>query len=284
MWLSVILVSMKRIILFALVVTAIVIGIYKYVADRQDGSSANSSLSQNESQKKQDPSLPLIDLQPTVDQWAAAQKGDFSVVIYDPANKKNVAELNPDKEYFAASIYKLYVAYEGYRKIDSGDFKSDEAYLDGWSRGKCLEEMIRSSHSPCGEKMWAELGKESTTARLEAYGLKNTSMTGLTTTARDASLILARLETEEGLSKQSKSAFLDSMKTQDSRYRRGLPSGFTQSTVYNKVGWNENLEWHDTAIITLPNGRNYVVSVFTRSVGMNQVAALGKAIEERLAR
>lgn len=273
---------MKRILLLASVVIIAVFGIYRYVSDKQSNSTDSSrSASQNSGNGKQ-VSQPLVDLQPLVDDWASGQTGSASVVIYDPSNKQNVATLDADKQYFAASIYKLYVAYEGYRMVDSGQAKPEEAYLGGWSRSRCLDEMIRSSHSPCGEKMWAELGKETTTAKLKSYGLKNTSMTGLTTTAADAALILARIEAKNGLSAQSRDSFLDSMKVQDARYRRGLPSGFSKAIVYNKVGWNENLEWHDTAIISLPSGRNYIVSVFTRSVGMVNVSALGQAIEAKL--
>ena len=72
------------------------------------------------------------------------------------------------------------------------------------------------------------------------------------------------------------------MKAQPVTYRRALPSGFSRSAVYNKVGWNLQIEWHDTAIVTLPNGRSYVITVLTQNVGSAQIAALGKAIETRL--
>jgi hypothetical protein len=142
--------------------------------------------------------------------------------------------------------------------------------------------MIRDSYSPCGEKWWAELGKESLTAKLKTYGLKNTSMTALYTSAQDASIILQRLFDKRELTEAHHTAFLDSMKDQPALYRRGLPSGFSQSTVYNKVGWNGQVEWHDTAIITLPNGRSYVVSVLTENIGSAQIKALGQVIEARL--
>ena len=226
--------------------------------------------------------FPLINLQPTVDAWQAGQNGTSSVVVYDLANNKTVASLNPNRQYFSASVYKLYVAYIGYQKVADGTYSADEPYLSGYTRIKCLDAMIRDSYSPCGEKMWNELGKEILTAKLKTYGLTNTSMTGLYTSAKDAAIVLQRLFERRDLTNAHTNAFLDSLKDQPAKYRRGLPSGFSQSTVYNKVGWNGLVEWHDTAIVTLPNNRSYVITVLTESVGSSQISALGQAIEAHL--
>lgn len=271
-----------------MLIALILLGGFIWFVKKTDPSSSpaasTSKSDQEKTPKKQD--QPIIDLQPAVDAWAAnnppAGGGSASVVVIDLANNKTIASLNPDKVYFAASIYKLYVAYEGYQKMANGPYKMDDTYLSGYSRGKCLDEMIRSSYSPCGEKMWAELGKEKLTEKLKTYGLKNTNMTGLQTTATDASIILQRLYENKDLAKEHANLLLESMKDQPDKYRVGLPSGFTKSTVYNKVGWNEDLEWHDTAIVTLPSGRSYVVSVLTRSIGRANIVELAKVIEAKL--
>ena len=228
--------------------------------------------------------IPFIDLQPTIDAWAGRQSGTASVVIYDLANRKTAGSLNANQQYFTASIYKLYVAYIGYQKVADGTYQMEGPYLSGYNRGDCLDAMIRDSYSPCGEKMWNELGKENLTNKLKAYGLTNTSMTALYTSASDAAEILQRLFEGRDLTEEHRGMFLDSLKTQPAKYRSGLPSGFTKSIVYNKVGWNGLVEWHDTAIVTLPNTHSYVIVVLTRSVGSRQIAALGQAIEARLTR
>jgi beta-lactamase class A len=225
---------------------------------------------------------PLISLQPTVDAWADKQSGRASVAVYDLANSKTVASLDANRQYFTASLYKLYVAYVGYQKIDDGTYNADEPYLGGYTRAECLDKMIRESYSPCGEKWWNELGKQAVTAKMRDYGLKNTSLPGLETSAGDAAAMLRLLYKGTGLTKASRAAYLDSMEDQPALYRRGLPSGFSKSTVYDKVGWNGQVEWHDAAIITLPGGRSYVISVLSQNVGSSQIAALGRAIETRL--
>lgn len=273
----------RYIILILLLIIAVGAGWKFWSEDKPPvtNSSTNQTPSPSPASNQQN-SMPIIDLQPTVDAWDNKQNGAASVVVYDLANHKTVASLNPDTQYFTASIYKLYVAYVGYQKIADGTYKPADPYLSGYNRLECLDAMIRDSYSPCGEKMWAELGKASLTTKLEAYGLKNTSMTGLYTSAEDAATILQRLFERRDLTKDHADAFLDSMKDQPATYRRGLPSGFSQSTVYNKVGWNGQIEWHDTAIVTLSNNRSYIVSVLTKNVGSANIADLAKAIERRL--
>ena len=107
-------------------------------------------------------------------------------------------------------------------------------------------------------------------------------MAGLYTSARDAAIILQRLFERRDLTEAHTQAFLDSLKNQPTKYRAGLPSGLIKSTVYNKVGWNGSVEWHDTAIVTLPNGHSYIITALTQNIGSSQIKSLGQAIESRL--
>lgn len=223
-------------------------------------------------------------LQGIVEDFIQGHKGDYSVYVMQPETGAVLADYQSDEQDFAASLYKLWVAYEGYKKVDDGSFKADESYISGYTLGECLDAMIRDSYSPCAEAMWAEIGKEELTQKASEYGAKNTDMTSLRTTAYDVAQILKRIANGEGLSKESKEKYLDSMKTQDALYRRGLPNGFSESvTTYNKVGWNELIQWHDGAIVDFGSDKRLVVVVMSRSAGMANVAALAKAIEANLA-
>lgn len=222
-----------------------------------------------------------IKLQSVIDDWTTSVDGTSSVVIAD-VDGNILASSNPNQVYFAASLYKLYVAYAGYQQVDAGLVDPSEIYVDGYTRAECLDLMIRESYSPCAEKLWNELGKAELTQQLETYGIMGTSMTNITTTANDSAIILARIARGEGLSEESQTAYLSSMKDQDSLYRRGLPSGFNTLTVYNKVGWNEQNEWHDGAVVELANGQKLVVVVMSENVGSANIARLGSAIEEAI--
>lgn len=229
------------------------------------------------------PEFDAIALQVVIDNWTANSGGIASVVIAD-VDGNVIASHGGDDIYFAASIYKLYVAYAGYQQVDKGLVDPTEIYINGHTRAECLDLMIRESDSPCAEKLWNELGKQDLTEQLKTYGINNTSMTGITTTAQDAATMLARIARGEGLSVESQASYLSSMQDQDPIYRRGLPSGFTDITVYNKVGWNESTEWHDTSILGLPDGSQLIVTVFTENVGYTNISKLGSIIEEVITR
>ena len=220
-------------------------------------------------------------------EWGNSINGTAGVVISDGDDGSLIATLNPDEVFFAASIYKLYVAYEGYRQIDAGQADPDEVYLGEFTRLECLDKMIRESDSPCAEKLWNELGKEETTSQLQTYGINNTSMTSITTTAADAAIMLVRIAQGEGLSEQSQQLFLQSM--EDQIYRDTLNNSFAEATfgdtfvVQNKIGFRELDEYHDTAIIQLPDtDRTLIMSVMTSNVGTNNIVRLGEAIKSAL--
>lgn len=253
-------------------------------AEKSGAPGSQTSQTNNEQASESRPQFPFTDLQSVVDTWDASQSGTASVVIYDLDNDKTAASLNPDRVYFSASLYKLFVAYVGYQKVADGTYDLDDSYLSGYTRGKCLDEMIRSSSIPCGEKMALEIGSSAIMEKLRSFGFKFTNMSGAyaTTSASDVTIILIKIANGEGLSEEHKNLYLDSMKTQPDLYRRGLPKGFESVTVYNKVGWNLTREWHDAAIIVLPDGHRYVVTVLTESVGMNNIAKLATAIEQKI--
>ncbi len=225
------------------------------------------------------PEFDAAEIKKVLNDWTASAGGTYGVTITDE-NGKVLAEKNGQKTFFTASIYKLYTAYIGYQKIDDGTYKLSEPYLNGWTRGKCLDEMIRTSNSPCAEKLWNELGKENLTDQMKAYGLKNTSMTGLTTSSGDAAVILANIETGKDLSTASRKAFMNSMLNQI--YQDTLQTGFKKADVYSKIGFNGDLEYHDTAIVHLKDGRSLVVSVLTSGVGTQKIAQLGAQLETAL--
>lgn len=212
-----------------------------------------------------------------VNSWSAKNKGSESVVVAD-LNGNVLASSSPDQTFFAASIYKLYVVYLAYQDVDAGLRRLDEPFLNGWTRGKCLDEAIRSSHSPCAEKLMSEMGKKNIQSRLEAYGLRTTKMSALTTSANDVTLVLGRLSQGNDLSAASSQAMLASMLGQ--QYRSGLAKGFSNSQVYDKVGFRDQSEYHDVAIVRLADGRQVIVTVMTSDVGVRSISQLASSLQK----
>lgn len=224
---------------------------------------------------------PLQNIQPQIDNFVATHQGVYGIKIVDDTGS-TLAKINDEKQFFTASLYKLFVAYVGYQRVDSGKDNFNDMVTATQTREQCLDAMIRSSDSVCGEAMMHELNDFLKPEKLMTLGINNTSIGGLTTTAKDTAILLQKISTGDGLSDKSKNLFLDSMKSQDSKYRLGLPSGFKNSVVYNKVGWNENKEWHDASIVKLKNGREVMIAVLSDGAGYRNIASLGSVIEKAL--
>jgi beta-lactamase class A len=215
------------------------------------------------------PALP--NRQDELDSWVASQSGTFGVIVEDPERDEVLAAHQSDEQFFAASIYKLYVAYLGLIDIAAGQYGANEAYSGSRTRIECITLMIRDSDSPCAEKMWAEQGKAESTERLEAMGTTGTSMESLQTTAHDANVILKRLQQERDLTTEHTALLRQALLEQI--YRDAIPAAVPTATVYNKVGFYET-GWHDAAIVRLPSGREVVMTVYNRNAGSRQTREL----------
>lgn len=259
----------SKIIIFLVVVLVLLLGWLIFLrGDKKESSSDSSNQNGGTSQGTEEPPKPeLINLQPVVDAWLAKQSADFGIVVYDPANKQVIAQHQPDKKYFAASLYKLYVAYLSLMDFQSGAQNPDEVLTSGFTRKECVDKMIRESHSPCGEAMMADIGQETLRKRVSDRGIKNTIFAGITTTAQDSALMLQYIVEGKDLNATNTAFLKDAMRVQDIKFRKGLATGAPNATWETKVGWNETYNYHDVGIMTLPSGRQYVVAILSLNNG-----------------
>ena len=234
-----------------------------------------------------------IDFQSTVDEWVKSVSGNKSVIIYDLDLDELVGVYNPDEAYNTASLYKLFVVYEGYRRLQSGEWQADSpAGYTGYSIIKCLDLAIRESNSPCAETLWSMIGRDNMDKIVEDdFKIMNTSISNLSSNPND---ILKMMQifyyhddiTDEKLIDTMKDSFLNQPKTEYD-WRQGLPKGFTRANVYNKVGWdyNPNGYWniyHDAAIVEFSEqDRHFIVVVMSNYVDFQDIRELGTMIEDK---
>lgn len=261
----------KRKIVFLAVVVLLAVGswfIFKGGDKPQE--QANTSDNQSSSNKapaKESPKPPLVQLQPVVDAWVAKQSASYGIVVYDPDNKQIIAQNQPDKKFFAASLYKQFVAYLALEDFQKGTQDPDEILTGGFTRKECVDKMIRESHSPCGEAMMADMGPATLEQRVSDMGIHNTVFAGITTTAQDSALILQYIVEKRDLNADNTAFLKDAMRMQEQRFRNGLAKGAPDATWETKVGWNEQYNYHDIGIMTLPSGRQYVVAILSQDNG-----------------
>ncbi len=259
--------------MIALLIVAVLAGAagwFVFLKDEKRGAARQNPPAggqQTEEETEEPPKPELVNLQPVVDKWAAKQKADYAVVVYDPANEKIIASREPDRKFFAASLYKIYVAYLALVDFQNGDQDPDEILTQGLTRKECVDKMIRESHSPCGEAMMASIGQETLRKRVAAMDINNTIFAGITTTAGDSATILRYILEMRDLTPENTKFLKDAMRVQPARFRGGLAKGAPKATWETKVGWNLDINYHDIGIMTLPNGRQYVVAILSQGNG-----------------
>lgn len=188
-----------------------------------------------------------IDFQPVVDEWVNLVGGNKSVLIYDLDRDEIVGSYNTTERHNAASLYKLFVVYEGYRRLESGEWQANEpAGSTGYTVLECLDLAIRESYSPCAETLWARIGHNELDEIAEKdFGITNSDISALISNPEDIQKMMKLFYEHpdiksETLVDRMKDSFLNQPKTTYS-WRQGLPSGFSDKVnVYNKVGWSFN--------------------------------------------
>lgn len=259
-------------VMFTVVIVLVVAALFVirpmiFKNDTQAGEQLQQVEQTDQAKEEEQEKPPLVNLQPAVDEWLAKQTAEYSIVVYDPANKQIIASNKPDEKYFAASLYKLFVAYLALVDFQNGTQNPDEELWGGYTRKECVDLMIRESHSPCGEAMMADMGQEALRERVSQMGIENTIFAGITTTARDSALILQYIVEGRDLNAENTAFLRDAMRVQPEKYRRGLPQGAPEAIWDTKVGWNQEYNYHDVGIMTLPNGREYVVAILSYGNG-----------------
>lgn len=240
--------------------------------------------------------LPVeIDFQPVIDSWVTTVGGNKSVLIYDLKLDKVVGEYNISEDYNTASLYKLFVVYEGYKRVNAGEWDGKaKAGSTGYTINKCLDLAIRESYSPCAETLWSLIGHDALDTIIETeWEIVDSDISKLTSNVSDITKMMQRFYVHPDFDNpEPLTAMWDSFLNQPATtydWRQGLPSGFTEASVYNKVGWDYNPDgkywniYHDTAIVKFPlsdgTTRDFVVTVMTNKVDYKYIKNFGKMLE-----
>lgn len=241
----------------------------------------------------------LINLQPVVDEWISSVGGQKGVYVYDLDRREVVGEYDADEQFKTASLYKLFVVYEGYRRVEKGEFSpSERVGWEGKDMMECLDLAVRISYSPCAEPIWAMIGHAELDEIIASdYQIEGADISGLSASPRAVGKMMERFydhpdfNNEENVARMWDS-FLNQPITDGYDWRQGLPKGFSESVnVYNKVGWQwteeddgSNGHWvvyDDAAIVEFPElARHFVVVVMTSNVRYQSIRQLGSTIEE----
>lgn len=233
-----------------------------------------------------------VDFQPAVDAFVQSTRGgNVGVAIYDLDLERMVGEYQSDKKFATASVYKLFVAYEGYLMLMRGELVADDI-VAGHTVLECLDLAIRESDSSCAETIWRRIGYDNLDRIMEEqYGMDGIEVSRLTVTPLEVvNLMKMYYYIGEKVNAELLAQIKDSLLNQPAGeydWRQGLPKGFSEvAQVYNKVGWNwdpEEERWtiyNDAAIIDfVSEERHFIVVVMTNGVSPLAIRRLGAQIE-----
>lgn len=262
-----------------------------------EDSSGSSDDPAKEPEEPEKPPIKEVDFQPVIDNWVKTVGGNRSVLVYDLNLNKIVGSYNSKENYNTASLYKLFVVYEGYKRLANGSWiGSDPAGRTGKTILECLDLAIRESDSTCAETLWGLIGRMNLAQTIESeWGIKNSDISNLISNPEDIMLIMKRFyehpdfESPDLIAKMWDS-FLNQPPT-TYNWRQGLPSGFTKASVYNKVGWDFDPDekywkiYHDAAIVKFPlqdgTTRDFIVVVMTNKVDFKNIKKFATMLESK---
>lgn len=190
------------------------------------------------------PQQPNGDLQALLN-TTAAKEGDYAIAVVEPNGR--TASANGDKQFVAASTYKLFIAYGVFQAVNDGSLSWSDTVFGNYSAERCFELMIIRSDNDCPETFGNRIGWQKINSMMAGLGLTNTQVKfhDNATTANDLALFLAKLQGGTLLNEADSQRLLDAMKRQ--QYRMGIPAGTGVETA-DKPGFLDGL-LHDAAIV-----------------------------------
>ncbi|MGQ9573347.1 MAG: serine hydrolase [Chloroflexota bacterium] len=224
--------------------------------------------------------------------------GSYGVVVRNLTTGTEAA-VNPDKVFYAASLYKLPILYEMYklRELALLDFDlqleltpyyvmQDEGTLPflGWKEGdmvsvaEAVAAMITVSDNASAWMLKDLVGWALINADMASLGLKHTTVSSreFTTSARDMALLLELMARGQLVSPEASGEMVHLLTQQTVRDR--IPALLPSDTqIANKTGnWLDAT--HDVAIVYSP-GATYVIAVLSdRSWESEPIAQISLAV------
>jgi len=206
----------------------------------------------------------------------------YSVVIRRLRDGRGF-ELNPNREFYAASTFKLAVLYEVERRISTGDLRLDDRVTisgedaaedlgtlaalplapDGsLTIGDALRAMVTRSDNASAVALLHLVGAANVDATLRRIGAADLSVNtrDLPATAAGMARLMEAIVRGENLSPDARRHARDLLLAQE--WREGIPAGLPPgATAGNKTGTWEGLT-HDIGFVEAPGG-TYVIAVLS---------------------
>lgn len=220
-------------------------------------------------------------LQLLINNWKSQHKGvTASVSFQEIGGQGRAASLNPNQASPTASVGKLFTAHYVYNQIQKGALDGNSVILASKNQtvSSCLEIMIVISDNACLQLFGNQLGWSADDSFAKVSGFNSTAPSRSSSTTADTANFLQRLYAGNLLNQEHTDALMSKMSRQI--YRQAIPAGSPGSTVYDKVGFINDI-WNDAAIVK-GSKATYVLVVFTRGGSPTVIKELAQQINDTI--
>ena len=218
-----------------------------------------------------------------------ALPGRYTVEARELDGAKRLVRIRATAHREPASIFKLFVAYGVYTRIDRGDLTYDTRLRSGLSVRTCLRAMIEPSDNYCATDLRQRIGTAWLTRLLHRKGFSGTTFwydgrRTKTTTTADVARVLARLARGTLVSPASTKRFVRLLETQVWREAipPGLPAGTRQASKPGTLWTSTGMVQTDSAIVWGPRSRYVLVVMGSHGATTHAITRIAKVVHREL--
>lgn len=203
----------------------------------------------------------------------AVAKGNYGISLMELDGRSAYASGN--RQFVAASTYKLYVAYAVFKEVEAGRLSWSDT-VNGRTAAQCFDAMIVVSDNECPKAFGRLIGWSAITTMMHGLGLSSATRLGsaMYTTPNDLAYFLYRIQNGSIVSNADRERLIDAMKRQ-SYTRAGIPAG-AGGSVADKVGEVDGY-YHDAAIV-YGSKKTYVLVVMSYGGSFPGIASVASQI------
>lgn len=215
--------------------------------------------------------------------------GRYTVEVRELDGGQRLVRLGASKHREPASIFKLFVAYGVFTRIDAGTLSYDDRLGSGLTVRACLRAMVEPSDNYCAQDLRARIGTAWLTRLLHRTGFPGTTFwydghRTKTTTTADVARVLTRLARGELVSAASTKRFLRLLETQVWREAipPGLPDGVRQASKPGTLWTGTGMVQTDSAIVWGPRSRYVLVVMGSNGATTHAITRISKVVYAQL--
>lgn len=226
----------------------------------------------------------IVDLQDALDDWGSAHSGQsWGVSVKSLEGPSFSGSLNGNDNFMADGSYRLFMQLPLFKTMTLERQQQTLVTVNDSKKtiSTCVDLMLRIADANCAAAVARYLNVSTANTQFKQAGLLHTSFgdtaTSLKTTPNDTILLLASLN---GGLLEGASQKLVQVAMKDHLFKAGLPSGCPGCTMANNASFSGDTAY-DAAIVKYSHG-TYVVAVFVKGGGLDDIAKVGGLIHQRI--